>query len=240
MPNALDRFYRALEMISRSTGGPVPLHQISRVNCPERGVYFFFEHGETRPGHPAEPRVVRIGTHGLKRGAQATLYGRLRQHRGTAAGLGNSRGSIFRRHVGRAILNRSGGALHCPTWGQGSSASREIRASEGHVESVVSDYIREMQVICLEVPDEPGPESLRGFIERNAIGLLAGQEPASPQWLGFESGHDRLINSFLWNVNHTDEPSTNGFLDFLEDYIGQQIARRGVANEHPTRAAKEL
>ena len=52
---------------------------------------------ETRSGTGAGPRVVRIGTHGLKNGSRSTLWGRLSQHRGSSrSGLGNHRGSSFR------------------------------------------------------------------------------------------------------------------------------------------------
>jgi hypothetical protein len=47
-----------------------------------------------------------------------------------------------------------------------------VRASELELEWVVSDYMRSLSVVALNVPDEPGPDSLQGFIERNAIALL--------------------------------------------------------------------
>ena len=65
---------------------------------PQRGVYFFFEPGEVRAD--GSDRVVRVGTHALTATSQATLWGRLRQHRGRLAGLhpggGNHRASVFR------------------------------------------------------------------------------------------------------------------------------------------------
>lgn len=63
----LCRFYEALSLLERRIGGR---HQISdcsgRMRWPERGVYFFFEPGETRRDSGEGPRVVRIGTHALK------------------------------------------------------------------------------------------------------------------------------------------------------------------------------
>ena len=93
-----DRFYGLLDRLADRVGGPRHLQNCRAGMCwPLRGVYFFFENGETRLGTGAGLRVVRIGTHGLKNGAQSTLWGRLRQHRGSPrSGLGNHRGSIFR------------------------------------------------------------------------------------------------------------------------------------------------
>ena len=56
------------------------------------------------------PRVVRVGTHGL-RPSHSTLWGRLSQHKGSVGGGmpggGNHRGSVFRLHVGSALLQTS-------------------------------------------------------------------------------------------------------------------------------------
>ena len=56
--------------------------------------------------------MVRVGTHALTATRKATLVGRLRQHRSHLAGRdpggGNHRGSVFRRHVGAALIHRDG------------------------------------------------------------------------------------------------------------------------------------
>jgi hypothetical protein len=41
---------------------------------PERGVYFFFEQGETRSKSHIAERVVRVGTHALTTSSQTTLH----------------------------------------------------------------------------------------------------------------------------------------------------------------------
>ena len=190
-------------------------------NIPRRGVYFFFEDNEVRPNGGAL-RIVRVGTHGLKLLSKSTLSGRLSQHRGTHKGTGNHRGSVFRLHVGKAIIVRD--KLDCPTWGKGSSASRETILSEEFLERAASEYIRQMRVILLDTPDEPGPDSARAFIEQNAIGLLAGKEPASKNWLGFYTGNQAITRSFLWNVTHLDHEVDNGFIDRLAKIVRDQTA----------------
>jgi hypothetical protein len=60
---------------------------------PKRGVYFFFETGESRSDSGSGPRVVRVGTHALREGSRAKLWTRLSQHQGTiTTGGGNHRG----------------------------------------------------------------------------------------------------------------------------------------------------
>lgn len=196
---AIERFYHLLGSLSKKVGGPLKLSMILRNELPERGVYFFFEQGEKRTGNSSEDRVVRVGTHGLKLSSKSTLFGRLMQHRGTTRGGGNHRGSVFRLHVGKALLNSGIARVTCNSWSKGSSAPQEIRLAEHTVETVVSQYIGNMKVLWIAVGDEPGPISMRGFIERNAIGLLAGQEPASADWLGFHTGNPSVIRSFLWS-----------------------------------------
>jgi hypothetical protein len=63
-------------------------------------------------------------------------------------------------------------------------------------ESEVSRFICKMPFVWIEADDDPGPGSLRGYIERNAIALLSnyGKEPVdppSPGWLGHYCDRER-------------------------------------------------
>ena len=102
----LKRFYDLLADLEIRQGDRRRLSACDgRMNWPARGVYFFFEPGETRSDSGAGPRVVRVGTHALTTGSRTTLWDRLSQHRGTAKkGGGNHRGSIFRLLVGAALI----------------------------------------------------------------------------------------------------------------------------------------
>jgi hypothetical protein len=44
---------------------------------------------------------------------------------------------------------------------------------ERSLEALVSEYIGSMPVLWLKVDDQPGPNSTRGFVERNAIAMLS-------------------------------------------------------------------
>jgi|CZCB01.1.fsa_nt_gi hypothetical protein len=227
MDRALDLecFYSILEELKSKTGFRKLLECHGKMDWPRRGVYFFFEPGETRAGSDSL-RVVRVGTHGLKQGSKATLWQRLRQHRGTikgkAAGGGNHRCSIFRLHVGTAIMNRQG--IDIPTWGRGSSASQSIRQGEIRLECLVSQTIGNMPLLFLEVDDPTGPDSLRGYIERNAIGLLSNYQrlpidKPSLQWLGKYCAHPYVQNSGLWNLDHVTASYDPAFLRVLKRLV---------------------
>lgn len=207
---AIEDFYAFLSEL----GPPRRLNELE--NLPKRGVYFFFEEGEVRKDGRS-PRVVRIGTHGLKPLSKSTLSGRLSQHRGTRSGSGNHRGSVFRKHVGNALILRN--TFSCETWGQGSTAPRDVVLAEQFLEKKVSEHIGKMLVSLLEIPDDPGPNSARAFVERNSIGLLAGSEPASPNWLGTDSGNEIIARSFLWNVNHVNQQVEHSFFEQLKNLV---------------------
>ena len=220
----LARFYRLLSRLEQNLGGARKLSDCSgRMDWPRRGVYFFRESGEYRGDTGDGLRVLRIGTHALKAGAHTTLWSRLSRHRGPASsGGGNHRGSIFRLLIGTALIERDG--HRCPSWGKGSSAPREVRELERPLEKVVSTMIGDMPFLWLAIDDEPGRNSLRGYIERNAIALLSnfGKEPLDPPsrgWLGHLCNRELVRKFGLWNQEHVDQSYGPDFLDKLEDLI---------------------
>jgi hypothetical protein len=221
------RFYKAVDALSAAVGSPRTLAACNaRLGWPGRGVYFFMEDGEPRSHTGAGPRIVRVGTHALKTGSQTTLWKRLSQHRGQArSGSGNHRGSIFRLIVGTALIQKHG--YEFPTWGdRRTSAPAEIRAAERVLECEVSKTLGAMRFLWLGVDDDAGPESKRGYIERNAIALLSnfGKEPIdppSPSWLGHYCNRPRVKASGLWNANHVDEQYDPVFLDELERLVSE-------------------
>ncbi len=232
---ALDVLYALLDDVARRTGGPRKLSACSgRMPWPERGVYFFYEDGEVLEDG-ITPRVVRVGTHAVSAGSKTSLWHRLSQHRGATGGSrpggGNHRASIFRRHVGAAMLNTPAPQCGtCPTWGVGSSAQRATREAEYEIEQAVSRFVGAMGFLWVGVDDAAGRESDRKVIERNAIALLSNRsKPAvdspSSGWLGRYSIAPEIRESGLWNVQHVDDPSdTVWLLDALERYVQQTSA----------------
>ena len=83
-----------------------------------------------------------------------------------------------------------------------------------------------MPFLWLGIDDEPGPASLRGYIERNSIALLSNYDqpdspidPPSAEWLGQWADREQVRRSGLWNVNHVTEDYDPDFLDMLEQPI---------------------
>ncbi len=229
------RFYDLLDYLAARTGGPRVLMDCSgRQDWPRQGVYFFLESGENRAKDVEKGRVVRVGTHALTAGSRTTLWNRLSQHRGVSrTGLGNHRGSVFRLIVGTALAAEKG--MESPTsWGVGNSASHaarilgrsseSVKTGEADLELLVTQYIGQMPFLWLNVPDEPGPASTRGFIERNAIALLSSYvtpaaDSPSERWLGRHSDRNRVRQSGLWNNRHVDEVCDPLFLAKMESLI---------------------
>ncbi len=214
-------FYGCMNELESRIGGRRCLAEATgHMRWPDRGVYFFFESGELRSGSGEGARVVRVGTHALKTGSGTTLWGRLRQHRGTLRPPGgNHRGSVFRKLVGDALMAQTP-SLGISTWGDKSSASRQVREAERSLECMVSRRIGNMTVLYLAIEDASGPDSRRGFIERNSIALLSGYagdpiDAPSADWLGHHSTRERVKRSGLWNNNHVDENVHSQFLDVL-------------------------
>lgn len=226
-----------------------------QMSWPDRGVYFFLDPDEPRGasrfrGEGADPesgslptlplpRVVRVGTHALKPGASSTLWKRLHQHRGQSTGTGNHRGSVFRRHVGRALLARDGVAH--PTWGVRSSASREVRMQEAELEMRVSEYLGRLLVVHVPVLDPPGPQSRRAYVERNAIALLSREgrrsDPPTPAWLGHYAPSAAISGSGLWNVAHVGELVDEGFVEVFRQLASAGVSSGSRATEPPNRPA---
>jgi len=222
----LQCFYELIAELEHRMGGLRQLKDCSgRMSWPRRGVYFFMESGERQSESGNGQRIVRVGTHALKAGSRSTLWGRLSQHQGVMrSGGGNHRGSIFRLIVGTALAAKHG--YEFPTWGQGSSAPRQIREAEIELEREVSRTIGNMPFVCIPIEDEPGPDSDRGRIERNAIALLSnfGRPPLDPPsdgWLGHFCDRERVRMSGLWNSNHVDESYDPMFLQRFEQLIGE-------------------
>ncbi|MGK7865429.1 hypothetical protein [Falsiroseomonas sp. E2-1-a4] len=113
---------------------------------------------------------------------------------------------------------------HVDGWNVGSNSTPMQRAAERAVEVMVSHVIGAMPFLWLKIEDEPGPQSDRGFIERNSIALLSSEvaralDPASATWLGRHSRSPAVQLSGLWNVRGIGEPVEHGFLDRLEQLV---------------------
>ena len=222
----VDEFYLAMSRLADRLGGPRRLAECTGKDIwPRRGVYFFYEDGQVRSD--GSGRVVRVGTHALTAASGTTLWGRLRQHRGNLADRrplgGNHRASVFRRHVGAALIRRD----HVPgellrSWLDRRRPAGDRAGREAEIESQVSRYIGAMPVLWLGVP---APAD-RAYLERNSIALLSCltgcPDTPSPAWLGRDAVPGEIGDSGLWNVEHVQEDYDPGFLRLLSRLAGEQ------------------
>ena len=160
------------------------------------GIYILFENGEI--GHGLD-RIVRIGTH---TGANQ-LRSRLNQH----FLLENKDRSIFRKNIGRAILNKRSDP-YLKIW-QIDFTTRNKKAEFGHlinqgyqsqIESEVSKYIQNNFSFCVfEVNDT----SKRLELESRLIPTVSAcnECKSSNNWLGGYSPVEKIRLNGLWQVN---------------------------------------
>jgi|AntDeeMetageno50_2_1112565.scaffolds.fasta_scaffold00806_10 hypothetical protein len=234
-PTPLREIYSKLGDLKEQTGGPFFLSECDgHMDWPDRGIYIFFTHDSNQELSPVgESTVARIGTVGVANGSSNTLWGRLRQHRGNQrgkyAGGGNHRGSIFRLHVGRALIEREGLHEQYPHWGTKHADWPEdvetefVREQEHSLEQRVSDYIGTLPFLVLDVPGEPGPKSDRALIEQRLISTFSfyhrTHNLGSDDWLGVDSPKPEIYKSQLWNINHVEGFSDPTVVHEVEEYV---------------------
>lgn len=208
-----------------------------KVHLPTRGLYQFIDPSENSL-ESSLGRVTRIGTHAVSAGAKSTLKGRINTHQGPKSGIGSHRSSIFRLHVGNAIMRRTPQKWNVPTWSEGMTAAASVRKKEAKLEIEVSAYINNHRVYWLDIPDNPGPASDRAFLERNIIGLLSSinvlRRTHTPNWLGEMSADYRIALSGLWNLDYLFQKPHDDFIGVYKYYVeayknNKPIPEKGIA-----------
>ena len=173
-----------------------------------KGVYFFFDPAEKI--NNGYNRIIRVGSHGLSGKSNSTLKGRLRQHKGFLNGGGNRRVSVFRRHVGNAIIKKEN--------------FDEKEVQDEVLEKMISDYINSLPLAVLLFEDDADK---RRIFEKNSIRILSNcSENFNKDWLGSFSIDEKISKSGLWNIQHVNinnekynnetKVEINNFLNELE------------------------
>lgn len=211
----------------------------SRDNLPRNGIYFFCEEGEEWGHAGARPRIVRVGTH-----RQGNFRSRMGDHYlftakrmdFTQENPAPKDRSIFRKNIGRALLNRTEDPYQ-EIWNI-DFTSRSARQSFGHrrnierekqIETEVTAILRErFSLTWIEVEDQDRRMGV-GSLEAKLIGTLAACEMcrASPTWLGRFSPKLKIVESGLWLEQHLQEPGlTAESLTELIDHLSQTSSTR--------------
>ncbi|WP_417308191.1 hypothetical protein [Devosia sp.] len=202
---AADMYGMLAEAVARN--GLITFADFANVSAlPAQGLYVIFDPSEPSKYSDSLSRIVRIGTHGVALGSKSILRTRLRAHFGQRDGSGNHRASIFRLHVGNALIARDGLADAYPHWGIGMSADPTIKRAENDLEQLVSREIGRLSFTFLEIRDPSSPKSQRAILEHSFINYLAADgipiEIPTKHWLGQHSPVEAIRNSGLWNIQH--------------------------------------
>lgn len=167
---------------------------------PENGIYVLFEKDEQ--AHGAE-RIVRIGTHT----GENQLKSRLNQHFINE----NKDRSIFRKNIGRAILNKTKDP-YLKIWELDltTKKSREKfqnlinQEKQKQVEKQVTDYIQNnFSFVVFPVSNK----EKRLEIESKIISTISLCKECKPgeNWLGLLSPKSKIRESGLWLVNELNK-----------------------------------
>ncbi|AKB52183.1 hypothetical protein MSBRW_2930 [Methanosarcina barkeri str. Wiesmoor] len=206
------------------------LHQwfnnLERINfpfderkIPHNGIYILFENGEIAHGMD---RIVRIGTHKGKN----RLRSRLKQHFIKE----NKDLSVFRKNIGRALLNRDKDPF-LDQW-EINLTSKETKEKhlalidfekqkekQKEVEKRVSQYIQaNFSFVAIEVETQ----EKRLELESKIISTISLCDECSPSsnWLGLLSPKEKISKSGLWLVNELyKEPLSDEDMQLIKNLV---------------------
>lgn len=168
----------------------------NKQDIPLNGMYILFEKGEYAHG---VDRIVRVGTHT----GEAQLPSRLKEHFINQ----NKDRSIFRKNIGRAILNKNNDDyLNKWEWDLTTRANKEKyshlidKSYQQFIEDKVSKKIQDdFSFIVFEVNDKKD----RLLFEYRIISEVSNCKycNSSAKWLGNHSPKAKIQESGLWQVN---------------------------------------
>ena len=204
---------------------------------PENGIYFFYEeheiwgHGECNEN---KLRIVRIGTH-----KEGNFRSRIAEHYLLDESKMNfdkdmpkpSDRSIFRKNIGRALLNRDRDD-YLPIWDidftikENRDDFRDKRdiAKEKRIESTITKILIERFYFRFVIIDGQLKRMGRKGLESSLIGTVASCKLCKPSdnWLGNCSPKKQIKESGLWLVQHL---KANGINEGDKEVILDAIRR---------------
>jgi len=173
---------------------PLYRYPINRENLPANGIYFFYEEGEKiQIGSQVKDRIVRVGTHR----EQDRFPDRIFNHYN-----GNKNSSVFRKHLGGALIRRKNPAdSRLEQW------LKQDAPTFDDVEGLVNAQLRErfsFRYIRVNNKEE------RRDLEKRLIATLShcSQCKPSENWLGRFAASRKIQVSGLWNDQYVDSDDT--------------------------------
>ena len=206
-------------------------HPIDMKKLPHNGIYFFYERGEMW-GHGGNmPRIVHVGTH-----RNGNFQSRIRDHYTPDTKMDfdaqkpapHDR-SIFRKNIGRAILNRDN-SDYLQVWDIDFTTT-ENRKKYSHLRDIEFEKNTELEITRLlqenfsfrYIPVENEAERMgKTGLESRLVGTLSSCRMchASDNWLGRHSPVGEIKQSGLWQSQHLNSPGlTDKDMAVLSEYI---------------------
>lgn len=200
---------------------PLFKYPFSLEELPENGIYFFYERGEFW-GHDGEhPRIVRIGTHkgnNFRSRIDDHFLFNARKMNFDQMKPGPKDRSIFRKNIGRALLNKENDE-YLSSWNI-DFTSREKREGNSHLRDIQKEKILETKITkilrdrfsfrFLVVDNQINRMGSKG-LESSLIGTVAQCRVCRPSgnWLGNYSPKRDIKESGLWLVQHLNSDAIN-------------------------------
>jgi len=197
---------------------PLVRYPFNLQQLPKNGIYFFYEKDEIWGHGENKKRIVRMGTH-----KEGNFRSRIQEHF-----LLNERKmnfdsmkaapkdiSIFRKNIGRALLNKQG-SPYMKIWNI-DLTSRRNRERYAHLRKVEYEKEIEKQITStlranfgfrfIRVEDEVWRMGTKG-LESRLIGTVTRCSLCHPSnnWLGKYSPKRKIRESGLWLVQHLESP----------------------------------
>ena len=214
---------------------PLITYPFSIESLPDNGIYFFYEKGELNGHSVDKPRIVRVGTHKngnfKSRISDHFLPKGMRLDKNKPAPKDRS---IFRKNLGRAILNKIR-PDYLTIWELDFTTRETLDkylnkrdlALEQEIEEKITEILRNNFGFKYIVIEDQKERMGSSGLESRLIGTLSHCSicGASPSWLGKYSPIKKIKERGLWLVQHLSSP---GISEADKEVIqGRQEGRRG-------------
>lgn len=198
---------------------PMISYPFDLKDLPKNGIYFFYEEGELWEHGGNKKRIVRIGTHKKEnfrsRINDHYLFSKSKMNFDKDKSPPHDR-SIFRKNIGRAILNRDEDK-YLSVWeidfmkkdNRNKYAYLRDIQKEKEIEEEITDLLRNLFSFRFIVLGSENERMGSSGLESLLIGTLSQCSKCKPSknWFGRYSPIDKIRKSGLWQVQHLNSPS---------------------------------
>ena len=200
---------------------PFTKFRFNPKQLPKNGIYFFYEQNEIWGHGGNKPRIVRVGTHRngnfRSRIAEHFLFNDSKMNFDKERPKPSDR-SIFRKHIGRALLNKREDD-YLQMWNNDFTMrknktelgnKRDIE-KEKKIESEITQILRTNFSFKYIELDNQNERMGKSGLESSLIGTLAQCKLCNPSkvWLGNDSPKKEIRESGLWLVQHLKSQGIN-------------------------------